>query len=155
MQSCHLKAFTIWPKALIANNKSSKQEWEERFKMPRLQSSSFALLPPIIIHFHDMQSLWEKSFVSFQHFPPHFSSSTRTCPRVGSCPLIISFCSTSNVLDQHFLFDVTFLVVFIIRTSSLGGVKFWGGSSHWAGKGAGADLESLGQKNMNWVLSDG
>ena len=111
MQSCHLKAFTIWPKALIANNKSSKQEWEERFKMPRLQSSSFALLPPIIIHFHDMQSLWEKSFVSFQHFPPHFSSSTSTCPARRKLP-------TYNflLLNQ----PMCWISTFYLMTSSFG-----------------------------------
>ena len=107
MQSCHFLSVHNFTKAL-----DSKQEWEERFQMPWLQSSSLAVLPPIIIHFHDMQSLWEKSFVSFQHFPPHFSS-TRTCPLVGSCPLIISFCSTSNVLDQHFLFDDFFFRLFV------------------------------------------
>ena len=58
----------------------------EIFQMPWLQSSLLALLPPIIIHFHDMQSLWEKSFVSFQHFPPHFSSSTSTCPARRKLP---------------------------------------------------------------------
>ena len=52
-----------------------------------LQSSSLAtspLLPPIITHFHDVQSTLEKSFVSFQHFPPPSSQLP------GSQPLIIS-----------------------------------------------------------------
>ena len=68
----------------ISNCGAERRKAEEAFPCCNHRHLQPPLLPPIITHFHDVQSTLEKSFVSFQHFPPPSSQLP------GSRPLIIS-----------------------------------------------------------------